>query len=97
VGAEFFPTKDGVGGREGGGGHDGEIGFGKVRVDAVEAGRAGRDFGVVGMEEVGVGVLFNIREVKFVKKGFPMGAVGEGVSAGGIGGVGDKVKVAGED
>ncbi len=67
VGVEFFPTEGGVTGDEGGGGHEGEVGFSEVRVNAIKAGGAGRNGGVIGMKEVGVGVLFDIRKVKLIE------------------------------
>ncbi len=94
---EFLLAQEGVAGDEGSGGKNGAVSFREVGVDAVEARGARKDFGVIGVEEEGVGVLMKVGEVESHKEGIPGGAAGEGFGAGGVGGVSDEVEVAREE
>ncbi len=97
VRVELLLAQKGVAGDEGSGGENSAVGFREVGVDAVEAGGARRDFGVVGVEEVGVGVLLKVREVECREERIPGGAAGERFGAGGVRGVSDEVEVAREE
>ena len=94
---ELLLAQKGVAGNEGGRGKDGAVSFREVGVDAVKAGGARKDVGVVGVEQESVGVLLKVGEVKSFKEGVPGGAAGEGFGAGGVGGVSDEVEVAREE
>ena len=97
VRVELLLAQEGVACDEGGGGKNGAVSFREVGVDAVKARGARRDFGVVGVEEEGVGVLLKVGEVESLKEGIPGGAAGEGFGAGGVRGVSDEVEVAREE
>ena len=97
VRVELLLAQKGVAGDEGNGGENSAVSFREVGVDAVKPGGARKDFGVVGVEEVGVGVLLNVREVECRKERIPGGAAGERFGAGGVRGISDEIEVAREE